>query len=156
LPPGFVGQTSGVTEEISGAPAGSSSSNEVHIALGGDLQAPRRARAAVRRALIDWRLPALVETVALAVSELVTNALVHGLPPVALTVRRGAAEVRIGVHDNSPVEPPILAVAEHSAEAVSGRGLGIVVQLADAVGCEQVPDDGKIVYASFRTPPVAV
>jgi anti-sigma regulatory factor (Ser/Thr protein kinase) len=142
-----------VTDETSGAPGGRSSSHEVHVALGDDLQAPRRARDAVRRALLDWKLAALVESVVLAVSELVTNALIHGRPPVALTVHRGATEVRIGVHDNNPQEPPIAAVAEHSAEATSGRGLGIVVELADAVGCEQVPQDGKIVYASFRTIP---
>lgn len=107
----------------------------------------------MRSALLAWRLPALVETVVLAVSELVTNALIHGRPPVALTLRRSAGEVRIGVHDNSPAEP-IVAGAEQSGDATSGRGLGIVAELADTVGCEQVPDDGKIVYASFRTPPV--
>jgi anti-sigma regulatory factor (Ser/Thr protein kinase) len=104
---------------------------------------------------MEWQLPAIVEAVVLAVSELVTNAVVHGRPPVALTVRRGSDEVRIGVHDNNPQAPPLSAITAHSRHATSGRGLGIVTVLADSVGCEQVPDDGKIVYASFRTTPEA-
>ena len=123
--------------------------------LGDDLLAPGRARVAVRRALLDWQLTALADSVALAVSELVTNAVVHGRPPVSLSLRRGAGELRVGVHDNNPQAPPIDAVVASSREATSGRGLGIVSVLADALGCEQVPDDGKIVYASFRTTPEA-
>jgi anti-sigma regulatory factor (Ser/Thr protein kinase) len=145
-----LGRTTVVTDDSTGATAGASSADEVHVALGTDLQAPRRARDVVRRALDEWQLPALIETVVLAVSELVTNALIHGRPPVALTLRRGREELRVGVHDNNP-EQPRLERPGASVQATSGRGLDIVSKLADTVGCEQVPDDGKIVYASFST-----
>ena len=145
------GQTTGVTEEISGAPAGGPPSNEVRLALGDDLQAPGRARAAVRRALVDWKLPALVEDAVLAVSELVTNALVHGRPPVELTLHCSGGQVRIGVHDNNPAQPPMTGSGHSPTGATSGRGVAIITALADDVGCEQVPEDGKIVYASFLT-----
>lgn len=139
-----------MTHANSGAPIGSASASEVHLALGDDLQAPRRAREAVRRALLAWQLPNLVDPVVLSASELVTNALIHGVPPVALTLRRGRGELRMGVHDNNPHPPPLSSV-EQSRDATSGRGLAIVANLADAVGCEQVPADGKIVYARFAT-----
>jgi len=147
----LAGTTLLVTDEMSGAAAGIASKDEVHVALGGDLQAPSRARAAVRRALLAWQLPALVEPVSLVASELVTNALLHGSPPVALTLRRGSSELRMGVHDNNPQPPPWDAASAYSGDATSGRGLGIVASVADAVGVEAVPDDGKIVYASFAT-----
>jgi hypothetical protein len=41
------------------------------------------------------------------------------------------------------------------ADAESGRGMQIVCALADRTGCEQITDDGKVVFAAFRTPPSA-
>jgi len=35
------------------------------------------------------------------------------------------------------------------SDAESGRGINIVNAIADEVGCEQVEDDGKIIFASF-------
>jgi len=150
MPAAFRGQTAEVTDANSGAPTGAASAGEIHLPLGDDLLAPRRAREAVRQALLAWQLPGLVDPVVLSASELVTNALLHGTPPVALTLVRGSGELRMGVHDNNP-KPPPLGSAEQSRDATSGRGLSIVADLADAVGCEQVPDDGKIVYARFAT-----
>lgn len=133
-----------------GAAAGASSSDEVRVALGTDLQAPRRARDVVRTALAEWQLSAILETVLLAVSELVTNAVIHGAPPVDLTLRRSQGQLRVGVHDNNPELPERLGPVVSNG-ATSGRGLDIVASLADDLGCEGVPNDGKIVYASFAT-----
>ncbi len=101
----------------------------------------------MQRALLAWRLPALVDTVVLAVSELVTNAVRYGRPPVGLVLQRDRQEVHLDVHDGSPREPA--GPRGTSVTAESGRGMDIVQALAEQVDCEQIPDDGKIVHATF-------
>lgn len=125
----------------------------MHVDLAQDRNAPADARRATQDALVRWHLPGLVDTVVLAVSELVTNAVRYGRPRVSLELRRQAQQVRVDVHDGNPTEPPSLA-GEAGPDAESGRGLAIVQALADDVAVEQVPDDGKIVRASFDAPAV--
>ena len=125
----------------------------MHVDLAQDRNAPADARRATQDTLVRWRLPGLVDTVVLAVSELVTNAVRYGRPRVSLELRRQAQQVRVDVHDGNPTEPPSLA-GEVGPDAESGRGLAIVQALADDVAVEQVPDDGKIVRASFDAPAV--
>jgi anti-sigma regulatory factor (Ser/Thr protein kinase) len=122
----------------------------VQVDLDSDPHAPAEARQATRDVLARWRLPALIDTVVLAVSELVTNAIRHGRPPVGLTLRRREQDLRVDVHDADPREPP-RGQATSVAEAESGRGMDIVAALAGEVGVEQIPDDGKVVFASFPT-----
>ncbi|MEV0976521.1 ATP-binding protein [Streptomyces sp. NPDC049915] len=95
-------------------------------------------RRRVRVVLAEWNLtPEVVADVLLVVSELVTNALVHALPPATLRlapsqVGRSRA-VHIEVTDRGPVAPTGL-----SASAVDpdehGRGLGIVTALSSRFG----------------------
>jgi anti-sigma regulatory factor (Ser/Thr protein kinase) len=133
----------GLPGQTSSGPVG-----DVNLPLGTDLGTPGKARQKTRAVLVGWRLPELVDGVCLAVSELVTNAVKHGRPPVALRLRRRSNLVRIDVHDDNPAEPRLPPKTAND-EATSGRGLAIVAALADEVGCEQVPNDGKIVYAEF-------
>ena len=120
------------------------------VALHQDARAPRDARAATRRILARWLLPmATIEAVVLSVSELVTNAIRHGRPPVALTLSRVSRGVRVDVRDEGPgrVDTTGPSVA---ATALSGRGLAIVTALADSVGCDVTSGrPGKTMYATF-------
>ena len=126
--------------------------DRVQVPLRDDLRAPAQARRAVREVLLSWRLPGLVDTVALAVSELVTNALRHGRPPVHLVLFRERTRVRLDVHDGrDAVPPPGRGPASEAAE--SGRGLQIVHSLAVDVRFDSVPGDGKVVQATFPTGP---
>ncbi|MFD5335734.1 ATP-binding protein [Streptomyces hawaiiensis] len=76
-----------------------------------------------------------VDTVVLVVSELVTNAIEHALPPLALHLRRDpiAQQVWVGVSDGGPA-------SHHGPWTTSctddehGRGLGIVEALTDGQG----------------------
>lgn len=82
------------------------------------------------------------DTVALLVSEVATNALVHGTGQVLVRVVPSAGGVRIEVRDGSSRLP-----ARRRATAVDegGRGIALVEALAVAWGSE-VTEDGKTVW----------
>lgn len=117
--------------------------------LPNDSTAPGKARRAVRTALIRWRLPALIDACVLATSELVTNALRHGRPPIGLSFKRRRNDVRLEVHDSNPDLDISPGNDDGSSPAESGRGLDITRTVADESGCEHIPNDGKKVFASW-------
>ena len=123
----------------------------VHVDLRPGPHAPADARRATCEALRRWELPALVDRVVLVVSELVTNSVRYGRPPLSLDLRRLRSCVRVDVHDTVPEEPVLHDRASVDDDRESGRGLLIVTAVADEVGVEQVDGDGKHVYASFHT-----
>jgi anti-sigma regulatory factor (Ser/Thr protein kinase) len=132
-------------------PVGVAAPDPARLTVDEDLGSVGRTRSAVRDVLESWRLPQLVDSVVLAVSELVTNALRHGRPPVAVVLHREVDGVAVDVHDDDPLTPPADRTAA-DVDAESGRGLDIIEILADRVSYEQVPDDGKVVRAVFSTP----
>ncbi|MET9558146.1 ATP-binding protein [Streptomyces sp. NPDC006645] len=105
------------------------------------------ARQFVREAVIDWALGDRLDDALLCVSELATNALVHGVPPgrgYRLQLSLLADGVfRIEVHDSGDGRP---SVREPYGE--SGRGLMLVAALADKWGVGE-RDPGKIVWCEF-------
>ena len=130
-------------------------SEDVVLELPDDYAAPGEAREAVRAAFGRWGLDVLVDDAELAVSELVTNAFEHGLPPVLLTLRQGEGRVRIDVTDARPAsisaEWPV--VSQDSDE--SGRGRGIIAAVSDLSGTDQTTGEGKSSYASWNVDPHA-
>lgn len=122
----------------------------VSVDLVSDARAPRQAREIAREALGRWNLGALVDPVVLVVSELVTNGVRYGRPPLRLVLRRSQRMLRVDVGDGLPQEPRERA-GTVIGDGESGRGLLIVAAVADVMGVEQVPGDGKIVYAAFKT-----
>ena len=111
-------------------------------------QAVQVARILVTSTLASWQLPgAVAEDVVLAVSELVTNALVHGKPPVELRIRTTATEVVVQVLDGAASLPRQL---RPSADDEHGRGLQIVARLAGRWGT-RATSDGKAVWCVIST-----
>jgi anti-sigma regulatory factor (Ser/Thr protein kinase) len=106
------------------------------------------ARRASKRQCQVWGLPDLIDDCSLVVSELVTNALVHGRAPVTLHLRQDDGELVIGVHDAGAGRPGE-AVADGDAEG--GRGMTIVDALSERVGVTAQPP-GKVVWASLAWP----
>jgi len=93
----------------------------------------------------------VLEDVLLAVSELVTNAVLHGKPKVWLVLRRRQAHVDVAVHDDRPM-PDSTMRGSRTDDAESGRGLQIVGSISDGVSFEDVPGD-KFAHASVPTTP---
>ena len=91
----------------------------------------------------------LRECAELAVSELVTNALLHGQPPILVRVRGTQEHPRVEVRDGSSDPPRLPSVAEadddESMLLTFGRGLSIVARAADAWGAE-IEASGKVVW----------
>jgi anti-sigma regulatory factor (Ser/Thr protein kinase) len=100
--------------------------------------ARRFTRAALARHAID---AAIVDTAMLLVSELATNAIVHGTSTIRLRVGVGD-DIRVEVRDGSD-DPPTVGVGD--AERESGRGLAIVTTLAESWDWSPRPP-GKVVW----------
>ncbi len=109
------------------------------------LPSPKAARRIVREMLVGIS-PAVIDTVEILVSEIVTNALVHGSGDRSLLMNLQHDCVHVEVHDGDrtlvvPLEVDVLS--EH------GRGLAIVDALASSWGVD-VRDDGKAVWFDLR------
>ena len=88
-----------------------------------------------------------VDDIAMVITELATNALLHGQRPIAITVETSAAWVRVEVTDAGPAMPVEL---DAGPELETGRGLAIVAALAHDWGAERLPGSGKVVWAEVR------
>ncbi|GAA3135020.1 hypothetical protein GCM10010466_27320 [Planomonospora alba] len=123
--------------------------------------AVRTARDFTTASLHAWGLAPLVDDVTLTVSELVTNALRHGVRNAALPyppVSRRHARVVLCSTEHSVLcavtdpcdEAPFLR--DFDDEAESGRGLQIVRGVSHMWGWSPLEKGGKAVWAAFVLP----
>lgn len=107
------------------------------------------ARAFTAWALRDWRATERLDDALLCVSELATNALLHGVPPgrgFRLHIGMCAhGVIRIEVEDSGD---GMVAANDPRPEEEHGRGLLLVAALADKWGTG-VRDPGKSVWCEF-------
>lgn len=146
-------------------------------AVGTEPESPRAAREFTRDTLQRWDMCALFQDTAMVVSELVTNALCHGvqgsrgvpgdrsgsghdaagaksasgLPgrPVEFTLWHRTSHLVCAVTDPS-ADPPVLRSPDPGAEA--GRGLQVVQALAASWGWAMLGFHRKVVWAALRVP----
>jgi serine phosphatase RsbU (regulator of sigma subunit) len=104
-------------------------------------------RAQVAARLAGWGLHGLTDTAQLLVSELVTNALVHGAGSLGVRLIKGRT-LLCEVHDDG-ADMPHLRHADATDE--SGRGLQLVHHLAERWGTHRTAT-GKIVWVEQRLP----
>ena len=105
-------------------------------------QAPAQARRFLQGAACSVHHSALLDDATVLVSELVTNSVLHGGPPVVVAVECDGSVLQVRVRDGSPTMPTPRE-AERGDE--SGRGLALVAAMSDDWGVE--PDtDGKLVW----------
>ena len=116
------------------------------VELDPDTQAVAAARRSSVALLGRWDLAPLRADTELLVSELVTNAVLHGRSRITLTLAVADGILEVGVSDRSPMErglpsspPPQPWLAE------GGRGLHLVDQVADEWGVATMPE-GKQVW----------
>ena len=105
------------------------------------------ARAFAREALAAWGVRERADDVLLCVSELATNALVHGVPPgrgFLLRLVPCGDGVRVEVHDSGEGVPAV-PQADVREPGEGGRGLLLVSELADKWGVGE-RDPGKVVW----------
>ncbi|MCT9075476.1 ATP-binding protein [Streptomyces fulvoviolaceus] len=110
------------------------------------------ARAFAREALADWGMRKRSYDIALCVSELATNALVHGVPPgrgflLRLLPLPYDGGVRVEVHDSGAGEPAVPQTHAREPDE-GGRGLLLVSELADKWGVGE-REPGKVVWCEF-------
>lgn len=107
------------------------------------------ARRYVRGVLRGLDAEDLEEAAELAVSELVTNAVLHARTDFSLAVRTlPSGRVRIEVRDSSPAP---LQPRHFATTATTGRGLQLVASLSTNWGVEQLsPGPGKVVWFEPR------
>ena len=122
------------------------------------------ARDFTRHILGSWGLLVLAEDAAVIVSELVTNALCHGVRDTNGPVRDGPAHDRVelillrraGEMVCAVTDPgaghPVLGTPEPTAEA--GRGLCVIESLAATWGWTRLDAHKKAVWATLRIPGV--
>ena len=121
------------------------------LQLGANATAPGLARRFLEEHR-DHLPPDLVDDAALALTELVTNAVQHGQEVIRVRVRAAPSGIGLAVSDGGP--PVSLAEVHPSAsldqDATSGRGLGIVDALASRWGVTPNPDaPGKTVWVEL-------
>lgn len=122
------------------------------------LESARLARDFTRAALADWQLDGLAYEAITIASELVTNAIRHGVGLVApgseragvgLAWQRHASRLVCVVTDQS-MNPPV--VVSPNPDAESGRGLQVVQALATAWGWMMLSAHEKAVWAALLLP----
>jgi two-component sensor histidine kinase len=142
------------------APPGTGQSDGRHcqVTLCPALESAKLARDFTRDTLRGWQLDSVVHEAVIIASELVTNAIRHGVSLAAgnpgqtgveLTWQRHASRLICVVTDQS-AKPPVLASAGPDAE--SGRGLQVVQALAAGWGWMMLGAQEKVVWAALLLP----
>lgn len=109
------------------------------------------ARRFVREALVGWGLDDVAELAVLAVSELVTNALVHAGTSSQVGLDLTHTSVRLSVRDSHPERTLALVPERPDDAAEGGRGLMITAALAPTWGVEYTRTD-KTIWLEFPVP----
>jgi anti-sigma regulatory factor (Ser/Thr protein kinase) len=130
--------------------------DEVACSLRGRPESVRLARNFARETLAAWGLSELCDDVTWVISELVTNALNHGLPhssrarwarPIRLCLTMQLAHVLCMVSDPG-AGAPVLREPDYLREC--GRGLQVVESCSERWGWNPLDGGGKVIWAAFR------
>lgn len=112
------------------------------LALAGHPHSIAQARRFTVQTLARWALGQLRDDTELLVSELTTNALLHGGGAAELRLAADGRELRVEVHDVSPMLP---SARNYGVTSTTGRGLRMVDLLSADWGAEPT-ENGKRVW----------
>jgi anti-sigma regulatory factor (Ser/Thr protein kinase) len=119
----------------------------VELTLPMDLGAPSRARQFIEEVTCRSHGTNVLDEAKLLVSELVTNAVEHGAPPITVRIEcdeRDGLKVSVSDHSISPVAP-----RDANPLDENGRGLTLVELISNAWGVEP-SENGKEIWFSIR------
>lgn len=125
-------------------------------ALSSRPESVKAGRDFIIRTLSGWGMDELADVAELVVSELITNALRHGIPsprtragdhPVRVRLLAQPPFVMCMVTDPGP-DIPVLKTSDPAAE--SGRGLTVVEACSVRWGWHLLDEGGKVVWALLR------
>lgn len=105
-------------------------------------EAPSQAREFLRRVTCPEHGGQVLDDAVLMVSELVTNSVQHGGPPLVVAAECDGDALRVLVRDGSTTSPE---PRNADADAESGRGLALVQSLSQEWGV-QTDAEGKHVW----------
>jgi anti-sigma regulatory factor (Ser/Thr protein kinase) len=105
-------------------------------------EAPALARDFLRGSTCVEHHSEVVDDAVLLVSELVTNSVLHGGPPVVVAVDCDEATLQVRVRDGSPMLP---APRDAASGDENGRGLALVAEMSADWGVD-TEEDGKHVW----------
>ena len=105
-------------------------------------EAPALAREFLRGSTCAEHHSEVVDDAVLLVSELVTNSVLHGGPPVVVAVDCDEATLQVRVRDGSPMLP---APRDAASGDENGRGLALVAEMSADWGVD-TEEDGKHVW----------
>ena len=138
----------------------------MHMIDNASLEAPRHAsfalpalpesvglaRRMTEMVLDDWTSAVDSFTATLLLSEVFTNALLHGVHPssdfaarICVDLIESESGLHVEVHDPNQGSHSDIAISHPNAQSESGRGLELVDGLAAAWGCKYT-DAGKFVF----------
>lgn len=118
------------------------------LRLAADPRSVRTARRWIAARFSELDRGDLSECAQLGISELVTNALLHGSDPIAVRIRGTHEHPRVEVTDGSVLPPVLPGPAGDGFDdlmATFGRGLGIVARCSTAWGAT-IESRGKVVW----------
>ncbi len=113
------------------------------LSLGPVAGSSPRARAALRQTVLPSAFAGRLDDAELALSELVTNAVLHARMAFEVRIDVGAQALRVSVDDQCPIGPSFSML---DPTAVTGRGLLLVSAVADRWGVDPLPQGGKRVW----------
>ena len=122
----------------------------VELVLPTGSTSPTVARAFARRSGCTAHSLEILDDALLLISELVTNSLSHGGPPIVLAIECDGEGLRVQVRDGSPTLPTPRTAGDDDER---GRGLSLVNLIASTWGVDAVQDKhglGKQVWFELR------
>ncbi len=108
-------------------------------------------RRSIARLARDTWLGPRVEDVVLATSELASNALEHGSPPVRCRLLMNGSRAVVAVFDARPDAPATHPEVGVAAMTERHRGLSMIEAVSDRCGYAVTGDAGKWVFAEWWT-----
>ncbi len=114
------------------------------------LSSAAAARALLREVLDQADRSEWLEAGELAISEVVTNAILHAHTEIDVLIDVQPDRVFVEVRDHSPVLP---AQRDYDDEATTGRGMGLVAAITLECGVQSLGQDGKVTWFAVGDPP---